>query len=388
MRVTSRYSRYALLFAVPLAVAAILLGLSYLVLARAGETIGPIAAAQLQQQENLRYSSALFYRPRPYKIERVRLARPDIVLLGSSRAMQFVAEPWLVPTVNAGGAMVDLTSGEIFLDQILEVYRPRQMIIALDWWWFSTMRRADDPVEALPATPVTLHELLQPLTWLQDGTLTLRDLGTLLFSPSQLPPGIGVPARFRGAGWDSFGHYNYGNRLTEPSGGTDAGFADTLKDVARKTKRNDRAPWHPISEQYWQRLQALVQRLQDHDVEVMLVVPPVASPVYDWLAAQPEPNLVNEVRRRLQSLPVLTFDFHDPASIGTTSCEFVDGTHGGEVTYLRILRAIAADPSSHLDQALDRTMIERLIAENAGRATLHREGRAPEADFNQLGCQK
>lgn len=388
MKKTSNYRRYALIFAVPLLISAAFLGLSHLVLLRAGETIDPITAARLQQSADIRYSSGLFYRPRPYKIERAKLAKADVVLLGSSRAMQFVRDPWKTPAINAGGAMRDLESGEIFVNALLETYRPKQVIMILDWWWFSSARRPDSPADASPLTPLTLHELTQPAAWLWNGTLNAGELRRLLFAPGELSPDIGVPALFKDAGWDPFGHYDYGVSLTQPSTGTDIGFKATLDDISRESKRNDRAPWQPFSEENWQRLEALVKLLQEHDVETILVLPPVSQPIHDWLAAQKAPNLVNEVRRRLATLPALAFDFHDPHSIGTNDCEFIDGTHGGEVTYLRVLGAIAADPSSHLAAAVNRPMIQLLVAENAGHATVRREGRAAEADFNGLGCQK
>lgn len=388
MKTSIRSLRYSLLFTLPLVIAAGLLGVSYLALDRAGETIDPLTAASIQQEQNIRYSSGLFYRPRPYKIERARLAEAEIVLLGSSRAMQLMADPWRRKAFNAGGAMRDLESGEIFVNAVLERYRPKQMIIALDWWWLSATRRPDGPTDASPETPLTLHELMQPTVWLWDGTLAPRNLSTLLFSPDALSPGIGLPARFSDAGWDPFGHYDYGIRLTEQAGGSDVGFAETLKDIARQSKRNDRAPWNDFSEASWQRLEALIHKLQDHEVEVIVVLPPVAGPIHEWVAEQPEPNIVNEVRRRLATLPALTFDFHDPASLGTDPCEFVDGIHGGEVTYLRVIDAIAADPSSHLNSAVDRALIRKLIDANKGHATVAREGRVPEADFNSLGCQK
>lgn len=382
--------RYALLFALPVVVAFSALGVSYLALNRAGEDVGPLAAAQMQQNADISYSSALFYRPRPYKIERARLTKADIILLGSSRAMQFVAAPWKAATYNAGGAMRDLESGEIFIDSLFEVHHPKRIIISLDWWWFSKTRRPDAPSDALPDTPLTLHELVQPAVWLWDGTLSRQELGTLLFHPDALKPAIGLPAQFRHAGWDRFGHYDYGDQLAEQAGGPDIGFAETLKDIQRPSKRNDRAPSNGFSDDAWQRLEALVKRMQDTGAEVILILPPVAGPVFDWIAAQPEPNLVKEVQRRLPTLPALTFDFHDPKVLGTDPCEFVDGIHGGEVTYLRVLDAIAADPSADLESAVDRQLVARLIAENAGRASLKHDdpGRQPEADFNSLGCRK
>lgn len=383
-----RTARYASIFALPLAVSFAALGLSYRVLDQAGETIGPIEAARIQQEQDLRYSSGLFYRPRPYKIERARLAQADILILGSSRAMQFLSSPWRTTAYNAGGAMRDLESGEIFVDQVMKDYQPKRMLIMLDWWWFSETRRPDAPTDASPDTPLTLHELIEPAAWLWNGTLSVGQMADLLFRADRLPAGIGLPAHFMDAGWDSFGHYDYGIGLTEQAGGSDIGFEETLKDIQRKSKRNDRAPWNAFSEESWQRLVALVQNLQDRGIDVILVLPPVAQPIHAWLDEQPEPNLIKEVQRRLPTLPALTFDFHDPASIGTEGCEFVDGIHGGEVTYLRVLDAIAADPSADLEHALDRPLMQRLIAENAGHATVARPGREPEADFNSLGCKK
>ncbi len=382
--------RYALIFALPLAISFAALGVSYRILDRTGETIGPVEAAGIQQEKDLRYSSALFYRPRPYKIERARLAKADILILGSSRAMQFLSQPWRAKAYNAGGAMRDLESGKIFVDQALKDYRPQRMLIMLDWWWFSETRRPDAPTDASPDTPLTLHELTQPAVWVWNGTLSLGQMADALFAADRLPVGIGVPAHFMDAGWDPFGHYDYGLGLTEQAGGSDIGFEKTLKDIQRTSKRNDRAPSNAFSEESWQRLIALVQGLQDRGTDVILVLPPVAQPIFDWLNEQPEPNLVKELQRRLPTLPALTFDFHDPASIGTDGCEFVDGIHGGEVTYLRVLDAIAADPSADLEQAVDRPLVQRLIAENSGHATVRwpNSDRAPEADFNSLGCKK
>jgi hypothetical protein len=385
-----RNLRYALLFALPLAIAFAGLGTSYLALWRAGETIDPITAARQQQEQDVRYGSALFYRPRPYKIEGATLRRADVILLGSSRAMQFVETPWRESAFNAGGAMRDLESGEMFVDAVLKAYHPKQMIITLDWWWFSETRRPDAPSDASPETPLTLHELMQPAVWLWDGTLSFGELSSLLVDPGALKPGIGLSARFKYAGWNAFGHYDYGSLLAEQAGGNDIGFQETLKDIARKSKRNDRAPWNAFSAQTWQRLEALVTRLQEAGTEVIVVIPPVAKPIYDWLVEQPEPNLVKELQRHLGTLPALTFDFHDPATVGTDPCEFVDGMHGGEVSYLRVLDAMATDPSSHLDHAVDRALIRQLIAGNAGHASLKHDDpdRAPEADFNSLGCRK
>jgi hypothetical protein len=70
----------------------------------------------------------------------------------------------------------------------------------------------------------------------------------------------------------------------------------------------------------------------------------------------------------------------------------VDGLHGGYVTYLRMLRAMAPDlEAAPASRGLIKptSTLDDLIAANAGRATLRDETRAgPENDFLKLGCRK
>jgi hypothetical protein len=85
------------------------------------------------------------------------------------------------------------------------------------------------------------------------------------------------------------------------------------------------------------------------------------------------------------------YDFSDSAAVGSPDCEFVDGLHGGYVTYLRMLRIMAPDLEA---DAATRGLVkpvadlDRLIAANQGRATLHDEPAGREIDYLGLGCNK
>jgi hypothetical protein len=385
-----RYRRYAILFGLPLVLAGAFLGASYGILHGLGETTGPIEAAQLQERNETRYSSALAYRPRPYKIERTLLRQRETIILGSSRVMQFVPAPWGDKATNAGGAMRDMASGHIFADQILAAYHPKRIIIGIDWWWFAANREVDSPRDLDPILSLSLPDYLRPAEWLLDGSLRPARAWQSLVAPADLPPGIGFSARLQYAGWDAFGHYDYGRALMVQTDNTDVQFRETLDEVQSTSVKNFRYPGVAFSESYWQQFVALLEKLEAAGVEVVLFMPPIAAPLYDWVAAQPEPNTVNEVRRRLASLETPFFDFHDPRSLGTSDCEFVDGQHGGEVTYLRILSAMATAKAADLDQIVDLPLIERLIVENEGRAGLRSADpdRPAEIDFLGLGCAK
>jgi len=100
--------------------------------------------------------------------------------------------------------------------------------------------------------------------------------------------------------------------------------------------------------------------------------------------------LLDELNRRIATLDVPVFIFHDPTELGSSDCEFIDGFHGGRVTYLRMLDAIVRSGKTNLARYIDLDSIDRLIAENAGRATLREDERAgePETDFLDFGCRK
>lgn len=386
----NRYRRYAVLFTLPLLLAGAFLGASHRILEGMGETTGPIAAAHLQEQEALRYSSAIAYRPRPYKIERAILRQRETIILGSSRVMQFVASPWGDKATNAGGAMRDMESGHIFVDRILAAYQPKRILIGIDWWWFAASREPDSPRDVEPNLSLSLPDYLLPAEWLLDGSLSPTTAWLSSVAPAELPVGIGFSARLQYAGWDAFGHYDYGRALMVQSDNTDVQFRETLDEVQSTSAKNFRYPGAAFSESYWQQFVALIGKLEQAGVEVVLFMPPIAAPLHDWVATQPEPNTVNEVRRRLAALETPFFDFHDPQTLGTTDCEFVDGQHGGEVTNLRILRALAAAQVAGLQEVVDLPMVDRLIAENAGRASLRASDpdRPAEIDFLELGCAK
>lgn len=77
--------------------------------------------------------------------------------------------------------------------------------------------------------------------------------------------------------------------------------------------------------------------------------------------------------------------------MGLDNCEFVDGIHGGDVAYARLLLAMASADSNGLDRLIDRKEIERVVANYPGLAMvlneLQRKGEV-EGNVVGLGCSK
>ena len=84
------------------------------------------------------------------------------------------------------------------------------------------------------------------------------------------------------------------------------------------------------------------------------------------------------------------YDLHNPNTIQTTNCEFLDGIHGGQTTYARILLNVK---DSTIGQYLNQSKIRDDIYKFAGRTIDPDEierfmtGKR-EVDFLNLNCKK
>ena len=75
-------------------------------------------------------------------------------------------------------------------------------------------------------------------------------------------------------------------------------------------------------------------------------------------------NYVSEFRKLVKGTDIENYDFHDMRDYYKDSCEFVDGFHGGDVAYQRILKKMY-DQNSSLSKYLNIELINKSISENA-----------------------
>jgi hypothetical protein len=385
--------RFLLAFLVPCAIVALLAGFSLAVLYSNNEHVGPVEAARIQHESGGLYGSALVYRPYPYKLELYRLSAPDVAVVGSSRALPFLPTGFAASEISLGGAVNEIADGERLIPELLAAHKPKLVIFTLDYWWFNQARVAD-PAEISSSGEVSfsLDELIMPYRWIAGGEVGLGGLLGTMFTRPQGPPRLGVWANQNNSGFDAHGARHYGKILTGEIRNPDWHFKSTLKRVAKAKKDSKMAIGAPFSETGWESLQHIDSMLRSAGVEVRYVMPPFPVAVLKELRQGGGPDLLTTLHERLAQSGYAFYDFTDATGIGATDCEFVDGFHGGFVAYLRMLRAMAPDLDSvpslkGVVRPVDE--LDRLIAGNAGRATLHDEAwSGREVDFLGLGCKK
>src|SRR5215470_17942880 len=280
-----RLLAYNLAFALTGAVLLALMGMSYSFLTRTGDTIPPSQAAARQATEDVAFGSALFFRPVPYKLALYRQRRPDVAIVGSSRAIQFVRHGFTTSMVNMG-SMRDMAQIRMLLQSMFAVHRPKLVILTIDFWWFNSAR-TERVVDLQPDTvgALSLVQLAQPFQWIAQGKIGLGDFIAGALSPGFKPQGIGVAAIYDRAGYDRDGAYDYGGILRgrEPHG--DRRFRRTLAHIAETQEHNKFNVHTPLDPGQWQELVDIVRMITAEGSDLILIVPPVSKTVVDALAA-------------------------------------------------------------------------------------------------------
>lgn len=393
-RIDSRLlSRFLASLGVVFLIFAVFCGLSVAVLIANLENVSPVEAARMQFKSGGLYGSALVYRPYPYKLELYRLEKPDVAIVGSSRAMGFVNEGFAASMTNLGGAVNEVLEAEKLIPDMLAVHHPKLLLLTLDFWWFNAARYDDVPPESQSEdVTFTLRDILSPAKWLWGGEIKLSVLFKTMFSASGAQPLIGLDANQTHSGFDRNGTRFYGAMLTGTQESGDHGFRRTLarlKDTDADSKFSMTAPF---SEPVWLSLMRVARMARDAGVEVRFIVPPLAGPVFAALRSKAPRSILDELHDHLARSGFKYYDFSDPATIDASDCEFVDGFHGGFVAYLRILRQVSQDMEDRPDlRALIQpdSVLKDLIDKNVGRATLRgNPWVGQETDYLGLGCPK
>ena len=283
-----------------------------------------------------------------YKLESVILHRAPIVALGSSRIMQLRASFFQSGErvfYNAGGIASRLWNFRRALKLIPTTAKPTTAIIALDQWSYNDnwSWAVDDPsVESEYSTDA------DALANLRAGFQAWPDVvsGKLKLSALCRADGdIGVFAITKGNGFRHDGSYYYADLIAHPSTGSDFQFSDTLARIRDGRQRYEYGA--VVSDAALAETVQIARAYRDSGIEPVFVLPPFPPTVLAALRNSKHHEYLTRLGQSLREVlaadSVPLFDFTDCAPVGCTDAEFVDGSHGGEALYARMLLAVAGE---------------------------------------------
>ncbi|MDR0466370.1 MAG: hypothetical protein LBH94_03325 [Deltaproteobacteria bacterium] len=325
-----------------------------------------------------------------YKLALYSAVKPDIIVLGSSRVMQFRSKYFTKKFLNIGGTAGNIAVLRSTIEAMLKTHTPEAVILGLDFWWF-TQKWEADPYKEVPPTSGTyaysFDVLKTPYEWLLDGKLTAGQF----FAP--LTGGFethlyGVMAQKTGDGFATDGSWYYTADVTGQQHPFDHQFQDTLKQVRYGIKAFAAAP--AISAAHLDALGEVLCKLQSRGIRVYLFISPLSQLVYDAMyEREKDYPQAFQLAEALRARGVEVQDYANPRILKSSDCEFVDGFHGGDVTYARILRALA-DKYPSLLRHVDILKLDEDIHSYEGFAMVpdERVTRLPEVDFMHFRCRK
>ena len=325
-----------------------------------------------------------------YKLALYSAVKPDIIVLGSSRVMQFRGKYFTKKFLNIGGTAGNLAVLRSTIEAMLKVHKPEAVILGLDFWWF-TQKWEADPFKEVPPTSgtyaYTFDVLKTPYTWLLEGKLTAGQF----FAP--LTGGFekhlyGIMAQKTGDGFATDGSWYYTADVTGQQHPFDYKFQDTLKQVRYGIKAFAAAPEIPVA--HVDALAEMLCKLQSRGVQTYIFITPLSQAVYEAMREREKdyPQMF-QLAEALDARGIEVQDYSDPRVLNATDCEFVDGFHGGDVTYARILRDLA-DKYPSLVQHVDILKLDEDIHHYNGFAMAPdaRVTKLPEVDFMDFQCRK
>lgn len=343
-------------------------GLNAVFLWRSGELEGLSAVVAAQSRQDGLYNSQTFSYL-DYKDAMYLRRLPEVITLGSSRALQVRDYAFTVPFYNLGGTVRAQDQAFRVTDRMFRRHRPQVVFYFLDFWHFC-VRGKDIPTLRPPVVASVKYsdkpQLTAPWIYIRNGYISIDDYFKIIlgyvnrYSPMLK---IGFLSMLHDSGASVDGSQYYG--LGDPVELRASRFKLSLVDIGHDIFKEGCS----FSEQTMRQVERLSTELAGKGVRLVPVIAPMPPSVLDRMRDVGNFAYIEQWRHEvIRRLPD-AYDFHDIRSLGATDCEFHDYYHGGEVAYLRILRAIAdSDPS--LARIVDRQRIDHLIERHRGGLTV------------------
>lgn len=352
---------YMLPFAIPLAVFVwgCVAGLS------TGE-FGSLDRAIQEQRENpaIRigrgYSEPKFY----LKSVNADYYQPEVMALGTSRAMQFKHDYFTRSFYNCGGVVSsNYSEYENFLKSLS--YHPQVILLDLDAWVFNdawNSQREDysyDEVVPIEKPDVNYAYIVCEM---------VRDYrgGKWNFeSIHSHPEGIGMSARVKGDGYAQDGSYYSESvcraRDADPA---EVSFADSLERIGEGESRFEYGD-HVDPDTVTQ-LNHLLAYCQSNGIYVIGYAAPFAPSVYKTMVQSGNYGYLQEITPSCE--PVFAkygFEYYDYLSgdfNGITDAYYLDGFHGSEIVYGMMVEDMLKH-GSRLNEYADRNLLRQMLEE-------------------------
>ena len=273
---------------------------------------------------------------------------PEVLALGTSRVMQIREFFFTTGTkfYNAGGGVERLQEFKVFLSKIPDEKLPKVMIISLDQNFFN--RNWDDlSREKFDAEYKDKFNVLSCVFRYSWGLWEMFYKGELPLTDRIPKDRIGMAAIVLDNGFRTDGSYKYGSILKNPQR-QDYRFKDVLDKIEWHKERFEYAS--AINPEAMAVVDDLLAFCSQKKIHVIGFMPPYAHAVVEKIRSKGNKydyifQLPGSLKLSFTKYNYSLYDFTDPATLNASDDEMLDGIHGSEKIYLRMMIKMAEDDS-------------------------------------------
>jgi hypothetical protein len=326
----------------------VLLGVPACLMLAAGEfaTIRHVVDLQATSAAPVYFGRAYSDPTARYKFVSVVERRPELLVLGTSRVLAIRSAAFKADSrfFNAGNGVTRLRHYRAFVQRIPAGQEPRLLLLGLDQYFFNARfdKLAADGFEAQweqdpEPTGIFFGSWKRVYGDYFSGKFGLPDL---VDTPGQTR--IGLNARVQLNAFRKDGSYTWASYVADPANPRheDHGFRNTLDRIAKGNRRFEYG--EQVSDAALQEVDALLRDCKARGIHVVAFLPPFAHTVlrsmrersadYGYLA-----GIMPGLRPIFLRHGFVLEDYSDLAGLGATDRETIDGFHGSEKAYLRLL---------------------------------------------------
>ena len=273
-----------------------------------------------------------------YKLNEILTRRPEVLAVGTSRVLQIRSFFFEKPDAFFNGGRVISRVGDLpcLIDEWdKDNYRPRVIILGLDQYFFN---RNWDNLKAGCEYNVKMSGLnmlskssLDVYSDLVDGKIRVRNIAQ--------HDRYGLTAMMTNSGYRTDdGSYYYGKIIQDFRKGVKISFADMEKRIERGKSRFE---WGgEVNDDAIRILKSFVDYCAHNNIELTMFLPPYPASIYNRMIDSGKYGYIVKLDSALSANNLRVHNFSSLENLGAKDDEAIDGLHGSEVAYLRLIQEL------------------------------------------------
>lgn len=288
-----------------------------------------------------------------FKLTQTLARKPDVLVIGTSRSMQIRSVYFSdsISFYNAGGVISDIPELLCVKEAMKNAaYFPKILLLPLDQNFFNEeishqdYRRCEHYNRTLEKTRILSRSLTRFYSDMTSGKISLHKI---FFRQDGVH---GINAIQNHNGFRNDGSYQYGSLTESFKLNGRLSFKDEENKIALGEGRFKYGS--NLDQSSIDILKTFIAFCNQNDIRVIGFLPPYASSIFDLMTKSTNYEYLSKLpvtlEKELTGFNVKIHDFSSLAYLGASDDEAIDGYHGSEVAYLRIVLELSRRESDFL----------------------------------------